>query len=260
MLDGRPQHELQPWLIRPEPRPQAELRLFCLPYAGAGAAAYRPWLAHLPPTVELLIVQLPGRESRLREQPFTHMQPLIEAVAPAVVPLLDRPYLLFGHSMGALIAFELARALRRRGAPAPSCLAVSGRRAPQLPDPDPPLHKLDDAWFVAAMVRRYNGIPKLILDDPELLRLFLPTMRADLTLIETYAYTPEPPLDCPIVAFGGRSDGRASLPELEAWGAQTLQPLGARQLPGDHFYLQGARAELLAAMLAALGAPAGRSS
>jgi len=257
--EGRAQQGAQRWFVRPEPRPHAEARLFCLPYAGSGAAVYRPWLAQLPATLELQIIQLPGRESRLREQPYAHMDALIGVLAPALEGRLDRPYMLFGHSMGALVAFELARAMRRRGAPPPACLAVSGRRAPQLPDPEPALHQLPDGQFVGAMVRRYNAIPRVILEDAELLGLFLPTLRADLALIETYAYTPEPPLDCPIAAFGGRDDTRASLADLEAWQAQSARPIGARQLPGGHFYLQGERANLVAAIVATLGATAGRS-
>lgn len=247
------------WLVRPEPRPQAGAHLFCLPYAGGGAAAYRPWLSYLPSTLELQAVQLPGREARLREQPLRRMDQLVAALAPVIEAQLDRPYALFGHSMGALIAFELARALRRLGAPPPLCLVVSGRRAPQLADPDPPLHQLGDGPFVRSIVRRYNGIPRVILEDIDLLRLFLPTLRADLELIETYQYADEAPLDCPIIAFGGQSDERASMAELAAWGAQSLRPLGARQLPGDHFFVQSARAELVPAIAAIISASAERS-
>lgn len=253
-------HLEQQWFARPERRPHAAIRLFCLPYAGSGAVAYRPWLAHLPATIELRVVQLPGREARLREQPYTRMAPLIETLVPIVERQLDRPYVLFGHSMGALVAFELARALRRRGAPPPVCLAVSGRRAPQLPDPDAPLHALADTLFVKEMVRRYNGIPRVILEDAELLRLFLPTLRADFELVETYQYRPEPALACPVAAFGGHADGRASLDELEAWQAQSDGPFSARQLPGGHFYLQDERAALVAALVEALSTTVGRSN
>lgn len=254
------EHVAQRWFVRPESRPQAEVRLFCLPYAGSGAAVYRPWLMHLPTTIELHVVQLPGRETRLREQPYRRMQLLIEALAPAIEQLLDRPYILFGHSMGALIAFELTRALRRRGGSQPDCLLVSGRRGPQLADPDSPLHQLSDAQFVRAMVQRYNGIPRVILEDIELLRLFLPTLRADLELIETYRYSDEPPLECPIAAFGGHSDERASLAELEAWLNHSSRPFSARQFPGGHFYLQEERAKLIASIVETFGAVSGRSS
>src|SRR5262245_44114205 len=122
----------QRWFARLEPRPSARLRLYCLPYAGSGAAVYRPWAALLPSTIDLRLVQLPGREARLREPAYTRMDALIEALAPAVASEIDRPYVLFGHSMGALVVFELARALRRLDLPSPTCLFVSGRRAPHL--------------------------------------------------------------------------------------------------------------------------------
>lgn len=243
----------QPWLVEPDPQPGAALRLICLPYAGGGAVVYRPWRRLLPPSVALSIVQLPGRETRLREAPFTRMAALVAALAEAAAPLAAGPYALFGHSMGALVAFELARALRRAGAPAPRCLFVSGRRAPQLPDPEPPLHPLADGPFVGAMVRRYNAIPRVILEDVELLRLFLPTLRADFELIETYAYADEAPLACPIVALGGQDDVRARGADLEAWRAHTTASFRARQLPGGHFYLQDERAALIDEIVGALG-------
>jgi medium-chain acyl-[acyl-carrier-protein] hydrolase len=233
------------WIVRPKAREQAETRLFCLPYSGGGAAAFHRWAALLPEAVELNLVQLPGRETRLREEPLTRMETLINALVPMVAGLLDRPYALFGHSMGALSAFELARGLRRKGAPAPLCLFVSGRRAPQLADPEPPLHTLADGPFVAAVVRRYNAIPRIILDDIELLRLFLPTLRADFELLETYTYRTEPPLACPIVALGGNDDARASAQELAAWQMHTQSWFQMRRFPGDHFYLQSERDALI---------------
>lgn len=240
----------QRWFPRIEPKPQATIRLFCLPYAGSGAAVYRPWQAALPPQLELCLVQLPGRETRLREQPFTRIEPLLEELAPAVESRLDKPYILFGHSMGALVAFELARALRRRGAPAPLALVVSGRRSPELPDPNPPLHNLPEAAFIRAIIQRYNGIPKVLLDDPELLRVFLPTLRADLEVIETYRYAPDAAFEYPIVVYGGQSDPQASLAELHAWQTHTSQALTVKQFPGEHFYLQEQRAALIQAIVA----------
>ena len=219
--------------------------MFCLPYAGSGAAAYRPWLGQLPANVELNLVQLPGRETRLREAPYTRLAALVDDLGSAIEAVLDRPYAIFGHSMGALISFELVRELRRRGAPMPLSLFVSGRRAPQLPDPELPLHELPDDRFVTEMERRYNGIPQIIRDDAELMQLFLPTLRADFEVIETYSYVDESPLACPIVALGGQHDSQASSAELLAWQAQTSAGFSMHLLPGDHFYLQQQRAALI---------------
>ena len=232
------------------------MRLFCLPYAGGGTAVYRPWSDDLPEDIELCLVQLPGRETRMRETPYMSLQELVADLEVALTPLLDRPYAIFGHSMGGLIALVLARRLRGNGLPEPERLFVSGRRAPQVPDPDPPLHQLSDAAFVATMVRRYNGIPKVLLQNVDLLRLFLPTLRADMTMIETYSIPEEPPLEAPIAAFGGREDNRATREQLAAWRELTRGPFTLRMFPGGHFFVQSARAELVASIIDLLS-PAG---
>jgi medium-chain acyl-[acyl-carrier-protein] hydrolase len=199
----------------------------------------------VPPGVEVCAVQPPGREGRLREAPFRRIEPLLEALLPALAPKLDRPFAVYGHSMGAVVAFELVRALRRASAGAPRHLFVSGHVAPQLPEPGPPLHPLSDAAFVAEIRNRYDGIPEAILRDPEYLQLFLPTMRADLELIETYDYRPEAPLACPLVAYGGREDPRTSEADLDAWRTQTAGPFALRMFPGGHFFVQSARPALV---------------
>ena len=235
-----------PWLVRPNPRGKATLRLFCLPFAGSGAAPFRPWAQLLPPHIELCIVQLPGRETRLRETPYADMVSLVAALTTAITPALNLPYALFGHSMGALIAFELARALQHQQQAPPTHLFVSGRRAPQLPDPEAPIGQLANGPFVREMVRRDNAIPKVILDDDEMLRIFLPTLRADLNVLESYTYTEAAPLDCPITAFGGTNDSRASRTDLAAWRVQTQQSFQLQLFPGDHFYLNPQRENLVA--------------
>ncbi len=240
------------WLVEPQPQANAALRLFCFPYAGGGAAAFVPWRRLLPPSVALHVVQLPGRESRLREPAYRRMGPLVDALTPALAPLIDRPYAFFGHSMGALIAFETARVLRRSGAQLPAALLISGRRAPHLPERTSPMHPLDDAAFVQAMTVRYNGIPRLILDEPELMEIFLPILRADVELFETYAPADEPALDCPIVAYGGAADPQAAPDELRAWQQETTAAFRLRLFPGDHFYLQPQREALVAEVLQTL--------
>lgn len=240
------------WLVRPRPRPDAALRLFCFPYAGVGASAYRAWAVGFPDDIETCAVQPPGRESRLREKPYTDLAALVAAAAKTLEPELDRPYAFFGHSMGATVAFELARLLVATGYPAPVWLFVSGRRGPRVPDPDPPLRHLSDAAFVDRILARYGGIPDEILRHRDLLALLLPGLRADIAALETHVYVPGPPLACPITAFGGTHDDRATPVELAAWHAETTGPFDLEFFPGDHFYLEGARGALIDAICARL--------
>ena len=156
------------------PRARPAVRLFCFPYAGVGASVYHPWHNLLPSQIEVLCVQLPGREARLREQPYRHITDVVEAVQLDIEPLLDRPFAFFGHSLGALVAFGLARRLCRQSGHVPVHLFFSSRRAPHLPDPFPPTGELSDEEFIVAIQHRYNGIPRAILQNSELLALLLP--------------------------------------------------------------------------------------
>ena len=244
-----------PWLLRFAPRPAARLRLFCFSYAGAGGAMYRTWLDALPPSIELCAVQLPGRENRFREPAFTSMQRLVEAMVPALSPALDLPFAFFGHSMGALVAFELARALHALPHVAPlTHLLVSGRKAPHLPEDDAPMRGLADDAFIAEIGRRYGGIPDEVLRERDLLDLLLPGLRADMTAIETHTHLAGPQLRCPIDAYGGDADPRATAGQLAAWRDHTLAGGRVRTFPGGHFYLNDAavRASLIRALLSDL--------
>ncbi len=239
------------WVIRPQPNPQARLRLLCLPYAGAGASIFYPWIKELPSDIELCAIQLPGRESRLRESPLTNLKPLIQTLLPLLKPYLDLPFALFGHSMGALLSFELFRELRRQNYPLPVHLFVSGRNAPQLIDLQPPIHRLPDSQFIE-QIKHYNGISDEILQNTKLMQQFLPVLRADFAMIETYFYANEPPLDCPITAFGGLEDPKVSQAGLAAWDKQTKAEFNLQMFPGDHFFLNSVREELLRAILTQL--------
>ena len=181
-------------------------------------------------------MQLPGRESRFREAPFTRMSDAVEQAAGVLERHLDLPFALFGHSMGAILCFELARLLRSRYGVGPIHLFVSARRAPQFPDPRPPLHPLPDARFIAEIDRRYNGLPREVLANTELMELLLPMLRADVQMIETYAYEPDLPLDCPITAFGGLEDNDLRIEDLDGWRAHTNSHFEAKLFPGDHFF------------------------
>ena len=232
------------WFSSPKPNSSARLRLFCFPYAGGGAVIYRAWPEMLPPQIEISAAQLPGRGNRIREAPYTALMPLVEATCEAILPHLDRPFAFFGHSMGAMIAFELARHLRERGSPQPVHLFVSGRRAPQIPRAPRVRYDAPEPEFIEEL-RTLEGTPPEVLDHPELMQLMLPLLRADFSVVHTYAYTPAPPLDCPITAVGGLQDEEANREHLEAWREHTSTDFKVRMLQGGHFFLNTERALLL---------------
>lgn len=233
------------WITRPRPNPNARLRLFCFPSAGAGASMFRSWPSFLPADIEVCPVQLPGRETRLREPAIAELDPLLEALVGMLLPELDGPFALFGHSMGALIGFELARALRREHGPQPAQLLVSGFRAPHLPDRNPAIHELPEGLFVAAL-ERYGGMASEILSNHDLMQLLIPVLRADMQLCETYRYRAETPLACPITAFCGLGDTLAGSREVEAWCQQTARGFTLHVLPGGHFFIQTAELRAVA--------------
>jgi phosphopantetheine--protein transferase-like protein len=247
------------WLVCPQPDPHASLRLFLLPYAGAGTAFYRRWLSALPGGVEAWLVQLPGREQRIRERPFTRLEPLITILAPQLEPLLDRPFAFFGHSMGTIIAYELARELRRRGSPEPVQLLVSGRGAPDLKSGLGALHELPDDQLLAYLAR-LEGTPSAALANQELMQLVLPLLRADLALVETYPCRPEPPLRAAITAFAGAQDPVWSAERIQQWQRHTTGPFRLHLLEGNHFFLRTAEKELLERLRQILAPQSGSAS
>jgi medium-chain acyl-[acyl-carrier-protein] hydrolase len=238
---------LSPWVSIFRPNPRARLRLFCFPYAGGSSLVFRQWPDGLPPDVELCAVQLPGRGARMRETPFKRMSPLVEALAEVLPPFFDRPFAFFGHSMGATIGFELARRLRRARASGPARLLISGRQPPQAPYADRATYSLSDAALIDEL-RQLNGTPSEVLEHAEMMQLLLPLLRADLELIQTYAYEPEPPLSCPVSAFGGIRDAEADHDVLQQWAEQTTAEFSLEMFPGDHFFLHTCLPQLLQAI------------
>ena len=175
------------------------------------------------------------------------MAELVAALYDSIQPYLDQPFAFFGHSMGAAVAFELARLLRRRDRPLPRILVASGARAPRfrhrhVPSPEP-----SEAEFMEAL-RRLQGTPPEVLDNPSLMQLILPALREDAAIYRNYIYSEEAPLDCPIRAYGGEQDPNVSRAHLEAWAFETTSSFAVRVFPGGHFYLQTHRADFLAAL------------
>jgi len=236
------------WFMSSRANALPRVRLFCLPYAGGGATTFRRWQSALPPDIEVCPVLLPGRERRFRERPFCRIGPLLESLAAAIAPSLDRPYALFGHSMGAVIAFELARMIAPKPAASPLVhVFVSGRGAPHLPPKESILHHLPDDKFIAEL-RRLSGTPEALLDDPEVMRLMLSMLRADFELIETYVYQRGPSLLCGISAFGGQDDATVDEDMLQSWRSYTGGSFRLRMMPGDHFFINPAPDQLLRAV------------
>ena len=224
------------WLTSLRPNPQSRVRLICFPYAGGSAAIFKAWPTYLPASVEVCPVLLPGRGRRMREMPHTRVATIVTHLAPAIETYSDKPFAFFGHSMGALIGFELARQLRRVGAPEPTHLFASGCPAPQIPASGPPTYSLPEAEFLEK-VRSLNGTPPEVLAHPELMQLILPLLRADFEAVGTYELVPEPPLACPISVYGGLQDTEVSREQLDAWRQHTVSNFVLRMFDGDHFFL-----------------------
>lgn len=223
------------WLVPLSRRRAAAVRLVCFPYAGGSAALYGAWADGLPEWVDVAAVALPGRGVRFDEPPASDFAGLVSAVADAIAAAGDQRLVLFGHSLGALLAYEVGRALDQRRA-GPDMLAVSGRQAPGLPSRRIPIAHLPDDAFVAEL-RAIGGTPAEVLASDELVGLLLPMLKADFALAERYVPLPGPRLSCPLVALGGMSDPWVYAEDLRAWSAATTGPFSMRMFPGDHFYL-----------------------
>ncbi|HXM48135.1 MAG TPA: alpha/beta fold hydrolase [Pyrinomonadaceae bacterium] len=233
-----------PWVTNYWPNPQASLRLFCFHCAGGGAHTYRPWARELPRNIEVFGIQQPGRGARIFEKPVSHHGPLVDAVATALLPLLNKPFAFFGHSMGALIAFETARLLYREHSLLPVHLFISACGGPRTRDAQTDYANLPEAELLAHLIR-FESAPREVLNDAELMRMMLPTVRADFMVCESYRYRSEPPLPCPITGFGGLQDCETSQTRLEAWSTETSQKFSLQMFSGGHFFLHPHRTSIL---------------
>jgi medium-chain acyl-[acyl-carrier-protein] hydrolase len=218
------------------PDRQVTQRLFCFPYAGGAASIYRDLGNKLPSNIEVHPVQLPGHGNRLNEPLHKRIQPLVESTAQELMPYLEGSFAFFGHSMGAIISFELAQLLRRENKPGPSRLFLSGRPCPHLTKKEEPTYNLPEPEFIEEL-KRMGGTSKEVLEHPELMAVLTPVLRSDLEICQTYESEPRPPLDCPITVFGGLQDEDVSREQLEGWRDYTTSSFAVRMFPGDHFYL-----------------------
>lgn len=238
---------------RPVDGPE-RFRLFCLPYAGGSARVYLPWRGHLPSHVELCAVQLPGRDHRIGERPIPDARELAEAVVDGCEGLWEGRFGILGHSMGALLAFEVARSLRRRGGPVPERLWLSGMRPPHRFEPGGRLHSMSVEALIERL-REFGGTPEELLADAGLVRALLPMIRADFALCETYEHVPEPPLESPISAFAGRFDRLAAPAEVAGWERHTNGGFSLRTLDDAHFFTVNRLPEFVRAVLSDLREP-----
>jgi medium-chain acyl-[acyl-carrier-protein] hydrolase len=241
----------------PFSRPAAAMRLFIFPHAGSGASSYH-FLAKAckEDAIEVNLIQYPGREMRIREQPCADMEAMIRSLDDDLRSLLaERPFAFLGHSMGALVAFELTRRLVNCGGPVPRHLFLSGRQAPQRPALNLPVDSMSDTAFLDAVGRRYNALPAELMSNPEILSLVLPSLRADFKLMACYQYREGVPLGVGLTLVNGVDDPWVERDSVEAWQVQTAQPLQQHWFPGGHFYLPEAVAEVRQVLLGSLGLP-----
>lgn len=248
---------VNPWFAASAPRPSARLRLFCFPYAGGSASIFRSWGDLVPSAIEVRPIQLPGRGGRLHEKAFTDMVDLVNALADGISGLLDKPFAMFGHSMGAVISYELAHVLQQRKGLAPIHLFVSGRGAPQLSRGDSRLYELPEPELIAEL-RNMQGTPAGVLENQELLQLVLPLLRADFEVIGAYRYSPHDKFACSISAFGGIADPHISRDDLQQWCEQSTGTFSLRMFPGNHFFLHSQERAVVQTILDQLRRTVGR--
>jgi surfactin synthase thioesterase subunit len=249
--DGAASAWVPPYVRR---NPRALVKLFCFPYAGGGASVFLPWAGLLGSDVELWPIQLPGRENRIREPCVTTVREVADAIVRDRALHFDGRFMFFGHSLGTIIAYEVAQRLRQWGRPEPMRLIVSVHRAPQIPAPHPPTWNLPDAEFKRRLLE-LNGTPREVLEDDGLAEVVLPLVRADFRLDETYAHAAGyDKLSCAITAFGGARDDEIPPEHLEAWRHVTGGPFDLQMFDGDHFFIHSHRTALIDAVAQALRA------
>ena len=238
-------NKMTPWFTIPTPRRTAKIRLVCFHYAGGGASIFQQWGSQLPEYIEVVAVQLPGREDRFKDQPIADINTVTTLLQVELSCLLDKPYAVFGHSMGAILSYEWLRAVKKNNWSSPFLYIPAGRQAPHIPNKSPPLCLSPDQEFVEGLIKKYPDTMRAALENTELRQLSMPKLRADFTLAETYEYKPGTTLDCPILALAGQQEYCIEEHELLAWENHTTNSISTSRLPGDHFFILSSRSALL---------------
>lgn len=245
--------------VIPLPKPSAAIRLFCFPFAGGSSATYLPWAGHLPAHVELVVCQLPGRGLRLMEPAYDSMPRLVSDLCAAMTHYQDKPFIFFGHSMGAKVAYEVAVTLRQFKKTLPTKLIVSAASAPFLPRKQAPISHLPDSLFIQA-IGALEGTPAQVLANPELMALFLPSLRADFKMVEEYQSGDHAKLDCSLTLLGGVDDKNVSTLELNAWRQLFTQFDETHLFPGGHFYFNKTPHQFLQRLKSIIATPTAYSA
>lgn len=233
------------WVITPFKRSSPQLQLFCFAHAGGGASTFFSWGKIAPEWLEISAIQLPGHESRMSEPLSTDWSQLVKSISLSITKSIKVPYAFFGHSMGALLAYETARNLRCMSNYEPCALFLSGRNAPTASSRLPSISQTENEIFLAELSKRYHGIPDEIFQEPEIREIYLPILRNDIKLVETYQYTTLPPLTCPFFIYYGADDSLITLGEISGWSELTSNTLYQHKFPGSHLYHITHRNELL---------------
>lgn len=226
------------WLVKTHKNSFAPLQLICFSYAGGGASIYSDWGIHLKDCAEVMAVQLPGRENRFSEKLICDIDEVVNQVSLHIHRVVDRPFLLFGHSLGALIAYEVALSLSNQYNRHPKQLIVSGKQSLDSQPRRKKIYDLPEAGFIEEL-RKYNGTSELVLQNEELRSLILPILRADITMFDCYRAVPKPRLDCPVTAFGGTDDPYVFPEDLQGWKDTTNSSFNCHLFSGDHFFISG---------------------
>lgn len=233
-----------PWLVAPAEAPKSGRILVCFPSAGSGASMYRQWPDRLSGVADVLRIQPPGRETRFREPLLTTLEPYLDQLVDELAPHLDRPFLFFGHSMGSIIAYRVALRLREQLGIEPEHLLVSAFRSPHAP-PMKRIHHLADPEFVRELIDTYDGVPEQLLNEPEVLELMLPIVRADLAVVSDHRYEASSAFSCPISAFGGVDDRWVDEAQLGQWCVHTTSTFNLQMISGNHYYINSNSDDLI---------------